>query len=52
MNDIKFKLLEEMRADLTLEDAINLHEDGICTVCEDGKASRFDFECTVEYKVG
>jgi len=43
MNDIKFKMLEAAKGNLTIEDAIQLYEQGVVTICEDGKAARFDF---------
>ena len=44
MNDCKFELLKIFKDELTIEDALMLHEQGIVTICEDGKAVDFDFE--------
>jgi NAD-dependent dihydropyrimidine dehydrogenase PreA subunit len=51
MNDVKFELLEGLKDELTIEAAMLLYENGIVTICEDGRPVHFDFECCPECKV-
>ena len=44
MNDCKFDLLDKIKHELTIEDALKLYEQGVCTICEDGAASAFELE--------
>ena len=44
MNDSKFKLLESIKDELTIEDVLRLYDQGIVTHCEDGRIVGFDFE--------
>ena len=44
MKDSTFKLLEDAKDELTIEDVLRLHEQGIVIHCEDGKIVGFDFE--------
>lgn len=52
MNDNKFEVLGIIKDELTIEDAQRLYRCGIVTVCEDGKAVDFDFECGSMYPKG
>lgn len=51
MNDRQFELLEHTKDDITIEEALFYHAHGICVVCEDGKAARFEFDQDPEYKI-
>ena len=51
MDDRKFELFEQLKDDITIEEALFWQAHGICVVCEDGKPARFEFDQDPEFKI-